>query len=143
MQVAELCKQKGAGEVEVAPVDLSDSAQVDKFAEKVLKDHGTVDVLVNNAAILGPISYEGDAKKNPNMGQGPIDGEQGSHKCCLAVMSTHACSKLCTFYTLLPQTKCAALAYTQPRTQLTPSFTTQLTSSLTIKVKHNQGCLLQ
>ena len=79
--------------MEVAPVDLSDSAQVDKFAEKVLKDHGTVDVLVNNAAILGPISYEGDAKKNPNMGQGPIDGEQGSNNCCLAVMSMHACAR--------------------------------------------------
>lgn len=75
MQVADLCKQKGAGECEVAPVDLSDSAAIDKFAEKVLKDHGAIDVLVNNAAILGPISYEGDATKNPNMGQGPIDGK--------------------------------------------------------------------
>lgn len=75
MQVADLCKQKGAGECEVEPVDLSDSAAVDKFAEKVLKNHGAIDVLVNNAAILGPISYEGDATKNPNMGQGPIDGE--------------------------------------------------------------------
>lgn len=61
--------------MEVFPVDLSDSAAVDKFAEQVLKDHGAIDVLVNNAAILGPISYEGDAKKNPNMGQGPIDGK--------------------------------------------------------------------
>lgn len=50
-------------------------AAVDKFAEDVLQKHGCIDVLVNNAAILGPISYEGDATKNPNMGQGPIDGE--------------------------------------------------------------------
>ena len=57
------------------PVDLSDTAQVEKFAEEVLQKHGAIDVLVNNAAILGPISYEGDAKANPNMGQGPIDGE--------------------------------------------------------------------
>ena len=57
------------------PVDLSDMAAVDRFAEEVLKKYGCIDVLVNNAAILGPISYEGDAKQNPNMGQGPIDGE--------------------------------------------------------------------
>ncbi len=61
------------------PVDLSDMAAVDKFAEEVLKKYGCIDVLVNNAAILGPISYEGDATKNPNMGQGPIDGEGSSH----------------------------------------------------------------
>ena len=75
LQVAELCKKKGSQQVDVMPVDLSDMAAVDKFAEEVLKKYGCVDVLVNNAAILGPISYEGDAKKNPNMGQGPIDGK--------------------------------------------------------------------
>ena len=75
LQVAEICKKKGSQKVDVMPVDLSDMSQVDKFAEEVLKKYGTVDVLVNNAAILGPISYEGDATKNPNMGQGPIDGK--------------------------------------------------------------------
>ncbi|KAL0025430.1 hypothetical protein WJX79_010082 [Trebouxia sp. C0005] len=74
-EVAEICKQKGSKKVDVMPVDLSDMSQVDKFAEDVLKKYGAVDVLVNNAAILGPISYEGDATKNPNMGQGPIDGD--------------------------------------------------------------------
>ena len=76
LQVAEICKKKGAPEVDVMPCDLSDMAAVDKFAEDVLKKYGSVDVIVNNAAILGPISYEGDATKNPNMGQGPIDGSQ-------------------------------------------------------------------
>ena len=75
LQVAEICKKKGSQKVDVMPVDLSDMSQVDKFAEDVLKKYGAVDVLVNNAAILGPISYEGDATKNPNMGQGPIDGK--------------------------------------------------------------------
>ena len=75
LQVAEICKKKGSQKVDVMPVDLSDMSQVDKFAEEVLKKYGAVDVLVNNAAILGPISYEGDATKNPNMGQGPIDGK--------------------------------------------------------------------
>ena len=68
------------------PVDLSDMSQVDKFAEAVLKKYGAVDVLVNNAAILGPISYEGDATKNPNMGQGPIDGKLRAATC----ISSHA-----------------------------------------------------
>lgn len=81
LQVAEICKQKGSKKVDVMPVDLSDMSQVDKFAEDVLKKYGAVDVLVNNAAILGPISYEGDATKNPNMGQGPIDGKLGAATC--------------------------------------------------------------
>ena len=57
------------------PLDLSDMQGIDKFAEEVLSKYGCIDVLVNNAAILGPISYEGDATKRPNMGQGPTDGE--------------------------------------------------------------------
>ena len=73
------------------PVDLSDSAAVDKFAEEVLKKYGCIDVLVNNAAILGPISYEGDAKKNPNMGQGPIDGEHVTQLCRLIVEAMCYC----------------------------------------------------
>lgn len=84
------------------PVDLSDMAAVDKFAEEVLRKYGCIDVLVNNAAILGPISYEGDATKNPNMGQGPIDGEYLTKwivdnvplslpmGCCRAVVGSHA-----------------------------------------------------
>ena len=75
LQVAAICKEQGSSEVEVFPVDLSDKHQVDKFAEEILAKYGAVDILVNNAAILGPIDYQGDAKKNPNMGQGPIDGE--------------------------------------------------------------------
>ena len=73
------------------PVDLSDMSQVDKFAEEVLKKYGCVDVLVNNAAILGPIDYEGDAVKNPNMGQGPIDGKN-CHFVSLGVQAWSACS---------------------------------------------------
>ncbi|KAL3141566.1 hypothetical protein ABBQ32_004811 [Trebouxia sp. C0010 RCD-2024] len=73
-EVAEICKKKGSQQVDVRPIDLSDMAAVDKFAEDVLQKYGCIDVLVNNAAILGPISYDGDATKNPNMGQGPIDG---------------------------------------------------------------------
>ena len=79
LQVAEICKKKGSQHVDVRPIDLSDMAAVDKFAEDVLQKYGCIDVLVNNAAILGPISYEGDATKNPNMGQGPIDGEALIH----------------------------------------------------------------
>ena len=82
LQVAEICKKKGSQQVDVMPCDLSDMSAVDRFAEEVLRKYGCVDVIVNNAAILGPISYEGDAIKNPNMGQGPIDG--GSAALCTA-----------------------------------------------------------
>lgn len=85
LQVAELCKKKGSQQVDVMPVDLSDMAAVDRFAEEVLRKYGCIDVLVNNAAILGPISYEGDARKNPNMGQGPIDGKHAPQHCKPAV----------------------------------------------------------
>lgn len=70
------------------PCDLSDMSAVDKFAEDVLKKYGCVDVIVNNAAILGPISYEGDAVKNPNMGQGPIDGGYAAASLPSTMLST-------------------------------------------------------
>jgi NAD(P)-dependent dehydrogenase (short-subunit alcohol dehydrogenase family) len=38
----------------VLPCDISDPEQVREFADKVLEEFGSVDVLVNNASVLGP-----------------------------------------------------------------------------------------
>lgn len=38
----------------VLPCDISDPDQVHEFAGKVLEEFGTVDVLINNASLLGP-----------------------------------------------------------------------------------------
>ena len=37
-----------------SPCDISDSEQVTQFAEKILGEFGAVDVLINNASLLGP-----------------------------------------------------------------------------------------
>lgn len=61
-QVADGCKQLGAPEVEVHIVDLTKGESIDALCEDVLRRHGVIDVLVNNAGIA---SWEG---------QGPIEG---------------------------------------------------------------------
>ncbi|GMH36795.1 hypothetical protein BSKO_04668 [Bryopsis sp. KO-2023] len=52
-QVAKECKGHGAEKVETFSVDLADTAAVDSFTDTVLKSHGGVDVLVNNAGGFG------------------------------------------------------------------------------------------
>ena len=61
MQTAASCKSKGAPEVDVHGVDLSQPSQVRKFADDVLHKHKNVDVLVNNAG-MGPSSGGGPVK---------------------------------------------------------------------------------
>jgi NAD(P)-dependent dehydrogenase (short-subunit alcohol dehydrogenase family) len=52
--VAESCRQQG-GEVIAVLADVSDARDVERFAATTLERFGGVDVLVNNAAVLGPI----------------------------------------------------------------------------------------
>jgi NAD(P)-dependent dehydrogenase (short-subunit alcohol dehydrogenase family) len=52
--VAETCRQQG-GQVIAVLADLSDARDVERFAATALERFGGVDVLVNNAAILGPL----------------------------------------------------------------------------------------
>ena len=61
MQTAASCKAKGAPQVDVHGVDLSESAQTRKFADDVLEKYGDVNVLVNNAG-MGPASGGGPIK---------------------------------------------------------------------------------
>lgn len=61
MQTAASCKSKGAPEVDVHGVDLSQPSQVRKFADDVLHKYKNVDVLVNNAG-MGPSSGGGPVK---------------------------------------------------------------------------------
>jgi short-subunit dehydrogenase len=52
-----------AGEIDIIPTDMSDSAAIDDLAKKVLEKYGGVDILVNNAGILaanGDSPLEGD-----------------------------------------------------------------------------------
>ena len=66
------CKDKGADLVDIKVFDLSEKEEVDKLAKDIMNTYKDgVDVLVNNAGMLGPIDY----KKGDNMGQGPLDGE--------------------------------------------------------------------
>ena len=57
MQVAKVCKDKGAPQTETYSVDLTDIHALDAFAKEFLKEHKHCDVLVNNAgtmAVGGP-----------------------------------------------------------------------------------------
>ena len=60
--------------VDVHGIDLSKSAEVNKFTHDVLAKYKSVDVLVNNAGM------------GTSSGSGPIDGESESlgqyHNCC-------------------------------------------------------------
>lgn len=63
LQTAASCKAKGAAAVDVHGIDLSKSAEVNKFTQDVLAKYKSVDVLVNNAGM------------GTSSGSGPIDGE--------------------------------------------------------------------
>jgi len=41
-------------EVTIEPLDLTDPASIDRFAEKFLKDHRTLHMLINNAGVMAP-----------------------------------------------------------------------------------------
>ena len=58
----------GAPAAEVISTDLADGSAISGLCEDVLKRHGHIDVLVNNAGIA---SWEG---------QGPTDGEPPLHR---------------------------------------------------------------
>ena len=63
MQVAKICKDKGAPQTETYSVDLTDIQALDAFAKAFLKDHKHCDVLVNNAGVMVAGSpTEGDAQ---------------------------------------------------------------------------------
>ncbi|KAK9807960.1 hypothetical protein WJX73_007987 [Symbiochloris irregularis] len=66
-EVASACK--GAPDTEVHALSLSDDGAVDKMAKAVLDKHGRVDVIVNNAGVLGPFHEDLE-----NLGQGPLEG---------------------------------------------------------------------
>jgi len=46
--------EKPAGEVEVAALDLSDLESVSRFAQTFAKEHGKLDLLINNAGVMVP-----------------------------------------------------------------------------------------
>ena len=69
LQTAASCKAKGAAAIDVHGIDLSKSAEVNKFIQAVLAKYETVDVLVNNAGMGTP------------SGSGPIDGEPACLSC--------------------------------------------------------------
>jgi short-subunit dehydrogenase len=60
-ETASLCERNGAPSVDVEAVDLVDGAAVDALCSRVLDEHGSIDVLVNNAgrAVRGH-ALEGD-----------------------------------------------------------------------------------
>lgn len=61
VQVAKICKDKGAPEVATYSVDLGDLASLDKFAKAFQNDHTHCNVLVNCAGVMGQGSpTEGD-----------------------------------------------------------------------------------
>lgn len=62
LQTAASCKAKGAPACDIHGVDLSQMAQVRKFASDVLAKYKNVDVLVNNAGMGTP------------SGSGPVKG---------------------------------------------------------------------
>ena len=45
------------GQASAAPADVSDAGQVDSIFDKALDEYGTVDVLVNNAGLVGPMLH--------------------------------------------------------------------------------------
>jgi 3-oxoacyl-[acyl-carrier protein] reductase len=51
-ETAALCEKAGAAGTDVRPLDLSDGAAIDALCEALLREHGRVDVLVNNAGTL-------------------------------------------------------------------------------------------
>lgn len=68
-KVAEAAKSKGARDVEYHPISLNDLDALDKLAKSLIEKHKVIDVIVNNAGILGPFHAELE-----NMGQGPLQG---------------------------------------------------------------------
>lgn len=44
----------GPGQIRAFPADVTDPAQVDALVEFAVETHGTLDVMVNNAGVLGP-----------------------------------------------------------------------------------------
>jgi NADP-dependent 3-hydroxy acid dehydrogenase YdfG len=49
--------RKAGGKVEIAPLDVSDAAAVQRVAEAILARHGRVDILVNSAGLNNPQRY--------------------------------------------------------------------------------------
>jgi len=54
-QTAEIIKKKFPVKVSVFEIDISHEAEVLSMAQKVYKDFGKISILINNAAIIGPI----------------------------------------------------------------------------------------
>lgn len=44
---------EGSGAIHTYPTDVSDSGQVNRTFSRILEEHGTIDVLVNNAGVTG------------------------------------------------------------------------------------------
>ena len=55
VQTAEIIKKKFPVKVSVFEIDISHEAEVLSMAQKVYKDFGKISILINNAAIIGPI----------------------------------------------------------------------------------------
>lgn len=53
-QVAEMVLEQTGREIQVAPLDLSDTASIRQFARTVLDQQTRIDILVNNAGIMMP-----------------------------------------------------------------------------------------
>ncbi len=75
VQCAEHCKSEGCAGCECHLVDLGYGDSVTRWAQDLVKKHGTVDVLVNNAAVFGPSGE----------GQGPLQGASAPHPLRCAV----------------------------------------------------------
>ena len=54
---AALIKARGSAEVSVHPGDVTDENSVDTVIEAVLRRHGRIDVLVNNAGIIDQAEF--------------------------------------------------------------------------------------
>lgn len=83
--VRELSAAAGAGRVRGDVVDIADLARVEAAVAEALRQEGRIDILINNAAIVGP---------NTTLAEYPVDawrqvidvGVNGTFHCCRAVV---------------------------------------------------------